>query len=107
MIPMFVAISRGLNLQDIDFVLGGSSLNCLATRKIQKGDKYAVQRIQGTLVVSKHKHYVTDYSAPGFQFERLMTGANLNWNCIIQNLTISLLQQHPLNNPNTPNNPCV
>ena len=47
--PLYVALQRGIKLEDIDFICGGSTLDILANRKIEKrnGDdlKYLVQKL--------------------------------------------------------------
>jgi hypothetical protein len=66
---------RGVPLDGIDFCFGGSTLGMLAS--CDSSDPYMVTRVPGTtgtLLVVKSKEYVADYTAHGFQFERLMTG---------------------------------
>ena len=70
--------SLGIDMKDIDFIFGGSTLNMLATRSIDKGTEYIAQRIAGgPLVVTKLKDYVQDFSNIGFQFEKFVTGHSM------------------------------
>jgi hypothetical protein len=66
---------RGLDLDGIDFYFGGSTLGMFANRTTEKSDVLAML-VPGTekIMVVRHKMYIQDYSAPGFQFERLCTG---------------------------------
>ena len=77
---LVMAQRRGLDLQQVDFVLGGSGAAMLAKRAIKEGTKYLVQRVPGSgaLVVGKSKVYTQDFSTFGFQFERLVTGEPLD-----------------------------
>ena len=77
---LVMAQRRGLDLQQVDFVLGGSGAAMLAKRSIKEGTKYLVQRVPGSgaLVVGKTKVYTQDFSTFGFQFERLVTGEPLD-----------------------------
>ena len=47
--PLYVAVSRGLSLADLDFVLGGSALDFLANRSAVDNEggskKYLAQRV--------------------------------------------------------------
>jgi hypothetical protein len=69
---------RGLELDTLDFCLGGSTLEILATQRIPNGEKHLVALLPGsstrTVVVAKHKEYLQDYAVFGFQFERLVVG---------------------------------
>jgi hypothetical protein len=69
---------RGLDLDTLDFCLGGSTLEILATQRIPNGEKHLVALLPGsstrTVVVAKHKEYLQDYADFGFQFERLVVG---------------------------------
>jgi hypothetical protein len=66
----------------LDFVLGGSALDVLANRSAVDSEggskKYLAQRLHNTLFIVKWSEYTTDYSQPGFQFERLLTGGRLD-----------------------------
>jgi hypothetical protein len=83
-VPLYVARERGVDLGSVDFILGGSALNVLANKQIERqGDtdlKYLVQKCPSTgiIVLAKSKMYSTDYAATGFQFERLLTGRPLD-----------------------------
>lgn len=82
-VPLFVAIRRGLSLADIDFVLGGSALEVLAHRRIERrtdvpdDTKYMLQKVADVIFIVKSKKYVQDYADVGFQFERLVTGGRI------------------------------
>lgn len=83
-VPLCVAVRRGLVLSDIDFVLGGSGLEVLANKRIERrtdlpdNTKYLVQRVENVIVLAKSKRYVANYADTGFQFERLVTGGRLD-----------------------------
>jgi hypothetical protein len=65
-------------ISDIDFVLGGSSLNYLATRSSASRDEhYIVYQIPETNVVclKNHKKYLRDLSELGHQVEHILTSA--------------------------------
>ena len=70
------ATSRGLNLDDVDFIFGGSTLSMLSERSTA-GNVYLVQRVGQTIAVGKHSEYTSDLMARGFQFERLVTGEKM------------------------------
>jgi hypothetical protein len=62
---------RGVDLNDIDFVFGGSTLEMLA--QCDNSDMYIVTRIPGTkkaCLVVKFKEYTQNHGDLGFQFER-------------------------------------
>jgi hypothetical protein len=69
---------RGLKLEDIDFVFGGSILTMLATKN-ESRKVYLATRIPGTSValVVKDDNYNLNLADPGFQFERLVTGRTI------------------------------
>lgn len=81
---------RGVDLNDIDFTFGGSTLEMLATR--DASDPYMVTSVltddpsspkkdpHRTIMVMKNKDYVQNKNDVGFQFERLMTGHPLDVN---------------------------
>jgi hypothetical protein len=75
-VPLYVAVKRGLELSDIDFLLGGSSLNTLATHSYEKNDgtMYLTQKVENVIIVCKNKQYKGNKSDFGFQFERFVTG---------------------------------
>ena len=80
---LVVAQQRGLDLDHVDFVLGGSGCEVLVKRVIDQREeetKYLVQRVPGTraIALGKSKVYTQDFSRFGFQFERLMTGEPLD-----------------------------
>ncbi len=54
-VPLYVALQRGVSLQDIDFLLGGSALDVLASGSLTSDSacKYLVQRALGVIVVAK------------------------------------------------------
>ena len=57
-VPLYVALQRGVALTDIDFVLGGSALDVLANRAFDSegGVSYLVQRAAGVIVVAMSKY---------------------------------------------------
>ena len=69
---------RGLQLNDIDFVFGGSTLSMLANKN-ESRKVYLATKIPGASVglVVKDDNYDLDLAAPGFQFERLVTGKSI------------------------------
>jgi hypothetical protein len=70
---------RGVDLNDIDFVFGGSTLEMLA--KCDNSDMYKVARVPGTqnaILIVKHKEYTQNKGDVGFQFERLVTGESMD-----------------------------
>jgi hypothetical protein len=77
-VSAFVAKSKGVDLSTISFVLAGSALNFLSRTDPDPSKRYIVQRHCNMMFVAKHKNYKQDYSAPGFQFERLVTGGQFN-----------------------------
>jgi len=77
-VPLFVALQRGMILEEVDFVFGGSSLEFLAQRKNPEGSAvYLTQRVQNVILLVKNDSYIQNYADIGFQFERLVTGANI------------------------------
>lgn len=83
-VPLFAAKQRGQDLSKIDFLLGGSSLNVLASQGIERGPgdeelRYVAQKVPGTelVVLCKSHFYHSDSSGVGAQFERLLTGYDL------------------------------
>jgi hypothetical protein len=69
---------RGVNLDEVDFSFGGSTLEMLA-RKNASGP-YMATRVphSGTILVVKCKDYVQNYADFGYQFERLVTGLSFS-----------------------------
>jgi hypothetical protein len=70
---------RNVSLNDIDFVFGGSTLELLAQQ--DESMLYMVMRVpatENTLLVVNYKEYVKDFSDVGSQFERLVTGLEMN-----------------------------
>lgn len=68
---------RGIDLDDIDFVFGGSTLGTLASNETDDSAQYFATLVPYTkksIMVVKIKEYEQDYSVPGFQFERFVTG---------------------------------
>jgi hypothetical protein len=68
-----------VDLAALDFVFGGSTLQMLATSKIDRSTTYVACMVPHTnaIIVKKHKVYSQDYADLGFQFERLVTGKGL------------------------------
>jgi hypothetical protein len=56
-VPLREALQRGVSLEDLDFVLGGSALDVLANRKFDQegGCSYLAQSAAGVIVVAKSK----------------------------------------------------
>ena len=74
-----IAQKKGLDLNDLDFVFGGSTLGVLAERHLPPkswNDKelaiFIVQRIRGIISVRKFPNYTWRVNAIGAQFETLM-----------------------------------
>ena len=70
---------RGVSLKEIDFVVGGSTLEMLARR--DDSDTFLATLLpfsENTVLVARCKDYVQDFSVAGFQFERLVTGLAMN-----------------------------
>ena len=70
-----VAVKHGgVDLNKIDFVFGGSTLEMLANR--DASSSYITTRIPGTncILIVKRKVYTQNLSDPGFQFERSVIG---------------------------------
>jgi hypothetical protein len=68
---------RGVELNELDFIFGGSTLEMLAQNDMS--NPYMATRVPGTgtVIVIKCKEYIQNYSDVGFQFERLVTGLNM------------------------------
>lgn len=68
-----------VDLAALDFVFGGSTLQMLATGKIDRSTSYVACKVPHTnaIIVKKHKVYAQDFADLGFQFERLVTGKGL------------------------------
>jgi hypothetical protein len=70
---------RGVNMDDVDFAFGGSTLEMLARKDVSA--PYMVTRVPSgttnTILVVKCKDYVQNYADFGFQFERLVTGMSI------------------------------
>jgi len=77
---LHVASLRGLDLSKVDFAFGGSTLEMIATRDARS--PYYAATVPGTagkcILVAKRKGYVQNFADFGFQFERLVTGGNLD-----------------------------
>lgn len=70
------------DLKDLDFFLGCSALQVLSAEKKsgkKDGAPYLVQKVPGTdmIAIRYNLTFGQDYTVPGFQFERLMTGKNI------------------------------
>lgn len=65
---------RGVNLNEVDFAFGGSTLEMLARQDTSA--PYMVTRVPSTktIMVVKSKEYVQNFADFGFQFERFVTG---------------------------------
>jgi len=83
-VPVHVALyhrNLGAEWKDkLTFCLGGSTLDVLANQKIKKKDTYVGARIVGTniIMICKHSPYNMNLNDVGFQFERWVTGKQLN-----------------------------
>ena len=55
-LPLFLMTQQGLKIDDINFLLGGSSLYMLAFRNKDK-KTYLVQRYKNVIFICKHKDY--------------------------------------------------
>jgi len=73
---LFAAATRGLVVDTVDFVFGGSALNVLSSRNTYN-NVYLVQRVGQAIVIGKHSEYTGDLAAKGFQFERFVTGGRM------------------------------
>ena len=78
-IPILCAASvLGIDLANIDFIFGGSTLHMLASETIDKNTQYIAHRVKGgPVVIVKKKDYNQNYAGNGFQFERLVTGSEM------------------------------
>ena len=77
LVPLYVAVaSRGININSIDFIFGGSVLQMLASAKITKNVEYWAQQKPGTKVVAveKKQSYSTNWNDFGHSFERFVPG---------------------------------
>lgn len=77
---LFVAIQHcGVSIDSLDFFMGGSAINMLAAKSTD-GKKFFATKIpeSNVIVLAKRHEYVNDYAAPGYQFERLVTGGCMN-----------------------------
>lgn len=75
LVPLYVAVAnRGVNINSIDFIFGGSVLHVLASGKIQNNVEYWAQKIPGTDVVSveKKQSYSNNWNDFGHLFERFV-----------------------------------
>ena len=73
-------MQKRINVQSIDFILGGSGLEVLATETLPKGTLYVVCWVPHTnaIILKKHKVYPQEFADVGFQFERLVTGQEMS-----------------------------
>ena len=65
---------RGVDMNDVDFIFGGSALEFLSTWSRKDRDN-VVTLFPGTtsIMIAAHKEYTQDSSDVGFQFERFVT----------------------------------
>jgi len=78
--PLYVSVKhKGVKIQDVDFLFGGSILEVFANKAVPSGKCYVATAIPGTdiILVAKNDEYIQNYSDHGFQFERLVTGKKL------------------------------
>eukprot|EP00438_Fugacium_kawagutii_P032042 Skav217858 [mRNA] locus=scaffold5889:108155:108991:- [translate_table: standard] len=75
---LHVAAQKGVDLQDVDFLIGGSIFAFLCG-KGRKDATFLAQKCPGTnmVVISRHKTYQQNFGQRGFQFERLVTGQSM------------------------------
>jgi hypothetical protein len=70
---------RNVDLNEIDFIFGGSTLEMLATHDTSSTYMAClVPTTTNTLLVRKCKEYIQNFSDVGFQFERYVTTGNMN-----------------------------
>ena len=72
---------RGLNLSDVDFMFGSYTLYFLATGELaDDGERCIIARVPGTnvLLVTRYQIYTESFAKAGPQFQRWVTGANLD-----------------------------
>ncbi|KAL9186788.1 hypothetical protein ACHAXT_010508 [Thalassiosira profunda] len=78
-----IAAMRGVNLQQVDFSFGGSTLHFLASRGEKRGTtagRYLACRVPGTNCIFVSNRTRQQKESPtniGFQFERLVTGGDM------------------------------
>lgn len=71
---------RGVEMDEIHFCFGGSTLELLARREVtDPNQKYYVTRVphSNAIIIINGKEYTADRSHFGYQFERLMTGGRM------------------------------
>lgn len=75
---LHVAVKRGVDLNEMNFAFGGSTLEMLATK--DASDRYIASQIPGTkcILVVKRKDYIKNLADVGFQFERYVTGGDMH-----------------------------
>lgn len=81
LVPLYVAVTdRNVDLEQVDFLFGGSTLHMLATQSIRSDCEYYAQLVPGTniLLIQKYTSYKQNLSDPGFQFERFVCGQQGN-----------------------------
>ena len=72
---LHVANQRGIDFSAMDFTFGGSTLNLLVNRDIiSTRDFYATKVPGSNMILVAKRGVIMDYSEPGYQFERLVTG---------------------------------
>lgn len=81
-VPLYVAVKRGLDLGKIDFLLGGSALEALAKSGDFTGGKndrahntYYVESCKGISVVHRSSAFTVNFGSPAYQFKRWACGA--------------------------------
>lgn len=75
LVPLYVAATnRGIDIDSIDFLFGGSILHMLATANIKNAVEYYAQKVPGTnvVVVEKKQSYTTNWNTFGYAFERFV-----------------------------------
>lgn len=74
-VPLYVAKEKGVKLDDVQFMLGGSTLEVFSSATIPDDETYLATIVPGTkiVIVAKYKVYEKNYSDVGFQFERFVT----------------------------------
>jgi hypothetical protein len=84
---LHVAVQRGVDLDTIQFMFGGSTLEMLAN---QGNDEktYMAARIPHTnvIMIEKYEQYTSNYADVGFQFERFVTGHRMGDKHVIESV---------------------
>ena len=72
-VPLFVAVQRGLDLSNIDFCITGAVLNFLSSRVLDDDETtYLAQKLGNVTVISKTKDYDDDKANEGQQWQRII-----------------------------------